>query len=94
MLLPGYVTDAVGILCFVPGLRFIIGTALLSRLQIAASNMFGSRFAGGFQPAEEFDNRSHTSHPRKTLNGDIIEGILKKKLTLAIKRLWVAGCCR
>ena len=82
MLLPGYVTDAIGILCFVPGLRFIIGTALLSRLHIASiQNMFGSHFTGGFaSTAEEgFDNRSHTSPRRKTLDGDIIEGDFKEK---------------
>ena len=82
MLLPGYATDAVGILCFVPGLRFMIGTALLSRLHIASiQNMFGSRFAGGFTNTanEEFDNRSHTSHRRRTLDNDIIEGEFKEK---------------
>ena len=82
MLLPGYVTDAIGILCFVPGLRFIIGTALLSRLHIASiQNMFGSHFTGGFaSTAEEgFDNTSHTSRRRKTLDGDIIEGDFKEK---------------
>ena len=82
MLLPGYVTDAIGILCFVPGLRFIIGAALLSRLHIASiQNMFGSHFTGGFaSTAEEgFDNTSHTSRRRKTLDGDIIEGDFKEK---------------
>ena len=82
MLLPGYATDAVGILCFVPGLRFMIGTALLSRLHIASiQNMFGSRFAGGFTNTanEEFDKRGYPSHRRKTLDGDIIEGDFKEK---------------
>ena len=32
MLLPGYVTDAIGILCFIPGLRTVIGGIILSRL--------------------------------------------------------------
>ena len=82
MLLPGYVTDAIGILCFVPGFRIIIGTALLSRLHITSiQNMFGSRFAGGFSSTADkgFDNRSHTSRPRNTLDGDIIEGDFKEK---------------
>ena len=82
MLLPGYVTDAIGIFCFVPGLRFIIGTALLSRLHIASiQNMFGSRFTGGFaSTAEEgFDKRGYPSRRRKTLDGDIIEGDFKEK---------------
>ena len=82
MLLPGYVTDAVGILCFVPGLRFIIGNALLSRLHMAkAPNIFGARFSQGFSGRSEtgFDNRSHTSHRRRTLDSDIIEGEFKEK---------------
>ena len=82
MLLPGYATDAIGILCFVPGLRFIIGTALLSRLHIASiQNTFGSRFAGGFTSTsdEGFNKRGYPSHRRKTLDGDIIEGDFKEK---------------
>ena len=82
MLLPGYVTDAVGILCFVPGLRFIIGNALLSRLHMAkAPNIFGARFSRGFSGSSEtgFDNRSHTSHRRRTLDSDIIEGEFREK---------------
>ena len=89
MLLPGYVTDAIGILCFVPGVRFIIGNALLSRLHIAkVQNMFGARFAGGFAgtpeegfgtPEEEFGQTSSRPYRRKTLDGDVIEGDFKEK---------------
>ena len=89
MLLPGYVTDAIGILCFVPGVRFIIGNALLSRLHIAkVQNMFGARFAGGFagtpeegfgRPEEGFGQTSSRPYRRKTLDGDVIEGDFKEK---------------
>jgi len=89
MLLPGYVTDAIGILCFVPGVRFIIGNALLSRLHIAkVQNMFGTRFAGGFAgtpeegfstPKEGFDQTSSRPYRRKTLDGDVIEGDFREK---------------
>jgi UPF0716 protein FxsA len=89
MLLPGYVTDAIGILCFVPGVRFIIGNALLSRLHIAkVQNMFGARFAGGFAgtpeegfgtPEEGFGQTSSRPYRRKTLDGDVIEGDFKEK---------------
>lgn len=49
MLLPGYVTDAIGILCFVPGLRTVIGGVILSRFQIAKmSSRFSRGFSGGF----------------------------------------------
>ena len=82
MLLPGYVTDSIGILCFVPGFRFIIGTALLSRLHITSiQNMFGSRFASGFSSTADkgFGNKNDTYRHWKTLDGDIIEGDFKEK---------------
>ena len=57
MLLPGYVTDAIGILCFVPGLRTIIGGIILSRLQMAKMpTIFTSSFASNFSHSEGFDN--------------------------------------
>ena len=58
MLLPGYVTDAIGILCFVPVLRTIIGgNIILSRFQIARMpNIFTSGFPGNFSagPGPDF----------------------------------------
>ena len=48
MLLPGYVTDFMGILCFIPGIRSIIGTFLMKhlagRLIKAAANPYGRGF--------------------------------------------------
>lgn len=66
MLLPGYVTDAIGILCFVPGLRTVIGGIILSRFQIAKMpHIFTSGFSSNFAHAETFDthqarNAEHT----------------------------------
>ena len=83
MLLPGYVTDAIGILCFVPGLRTIIGGVMLSRIQISSMpNMFTSGFAS--RPGQNFDNnRTPRQNPRagrqKNLDGDIIEGDFEQK---------------
>ncbi|MGB1399433.1 MAG: FxsA family protein, partial [Candidatus Puniceispirillaceae bacterium] len=94
MLLPGYVTDAIGILCFVPGLRFIIGTALLSRLHIASiQNMFGSRFTGGFSgTAEEgFDKRGYPSRRRKRWMEISSKAILKKKINNSLSKT-ALGC--
>ena len=49
MLMPGYVTDAFGLLCFVPGLRAIIGAFIATRLN--ARMMAGMRhpFGAGFR---------------------------------------------
>ncbi len=86
MLLPGYVTDAMGILCFIPGLRFLIGSALLSRFQLVnVQNMFGQRFSSGFSPASDSRDSTTNSNDRrasrqpKNLDGDIIEGDFEKK---------------
>jgi UPF0716 protein FxsA len=86
MLLPGYVTDAMGILCFIPGLRFLIGRILLAKFQlVTAQNRFGNRFTSGFNTASDrYDNTAYsndrqTSSRPKNLDGDIIEGDFEKK---------------
>ena len=95
MLIPGYVTDTLGLLCFVPGLRQIIGAAIASRFSAsmmanAANFQNKSGFASAFQEASQFDNHAQdnvqetTSGPvRKTKklspNDDIIEGDFKEK---------------
>ena len=87
MLLPGYVSDAMGILCFIPGLRFLIGRALLARFQLVnPQNIFGNRFTSGFNadsnryhnPAYSDDRQS--SSGAKNLDGDIIEGDFEKTI--------------
>ena len=86
MLLPGYVTDAIGILCFTPGLRFLIGRALLARFQlVSAQNIFGNRFTSGFMTdTDGYDNPTYSDDKQpfsrpKNLGGDIIEGDFEKK---------------
>ena len=86
MLLPGYVTDAMGILCFIPGLRFLIGRALLARFQlVGAQNIFGNRFTSGFMTGSDgYDNSAYSDDKQpfsrpKNLGGDIIEGDFEKK---------------
>ena len=86
MLLPGYVTDVIGILCFIPGLRFLIGRVLLARFQlVSAQNIFGNRFTSSFMTnAEGYDNPAYSDDKQpfsrpKNLGGDIIEGDFEKK---------------
>ena len=86
MLLPGYVTDAMGILCFIPGLRFFIGRALLAKFQLVnAKNIFGNRFTSGFNAGSDgYDNPAYSNDRRSSsggenLDGDVIEGDFKKK---------------
>ena len=45
MLLPGYITDLIGLLCFTPGLRVLIGQAFINSL---GTSIFSSVLASGF----------------------------------------------
>ncbi len=49
MIIPGYATDAIGLLCFVPGLRTLIGAFLMRRL---AKNM--AFRSGAFRSGNRF----------------------------------------
>ena len=89
MLLPGYVTDFIGLLCFIPGLRVLIGQSLLSRLRgsIYSSNLFtnfSSQFSSkdGFSPysSENTKQKRPSSYAhQKPLEGELIEGQYESK---------------
>ena len=88
MLLPGYVTDFMGLLCFVPGLRVIIGRFLAGKM---ASRQGASFSAGPFANNSSFEdlfknreNHAQTNRPEEKditfdESGDIIEGEFKEK---------------
>ena len=75
MLIPGYITDAVGLLMFVPGLRTIIGIALMNQLvrsarfrsfaqagnQRRGRGGFDGGFGGGF--GDGFSNTTSQKWP-------------------------------
>ena len=67
MLIPGYVTDAVGLLLFVPGLRTIAGAWILHHL--VANN----RFKGFVHVDSQSGFRAQTPHSYAE-DDDIIEG--------------------
>ena len=54
MLIPGYVTDMLGFLCFMPGIRTIIGLAIAKRFQAGmkakAASFQNGGFGAGFSP--------------------------------------------
>jgi UPF0716 protein FxsA len=91
MLIPGYVTDTLGLLCFVPGLRQIIGAFIAARFSagmMANAARFQDRggFASAFQDASHFDRNPQnddTTTAQKTTkfpsDSDIIEGDFKEK---------------
>ena len=84
MLLPGYVTDFIGLLCFIPGLRVLIGQSLLSQLgaSVYSSKLF-SGFSARFDSTDGLSsyNQNHTGPKRHSstvrqqpLEGEVIEG--------------------
>ena len=89
MLLPGYVTDFIGFLCFIPGLRALIGQSLLSQLgtSVYSSNLFSgssTRFSStdGFSSFNQNNTRPkrHSSFARQQpLEGEVIEGQYESK---------------
>jgi len=89
MLIPGYVTDAIGLLCFVPGLRDIIGAFLATRLNARTMAGMSSPFAKGFSqqahrdenPFMGFDTSGEAKSYQQTPNAsdDVIEGEFKEK---------------
>ncbi len=89
MLLPGYVTDFIGFLCFIPGIRVLIGQTILSRLgtsvfSSSSASSFYTKFGstGGFssysQTNTEPNRRSNYGH-QNTLEGEVIEGQYESK---------------
>ena len=88
MLLPGYVTDFMGLLCFIPGLRVIIGRFLAKRMASGRAASFSAGPFGNNNAFEEFMKRKtqtaeqqHPQEPHITSDdkGDIIEGEFKEK---------------
>ena len=89
MLLPGYVTDFIGLLCFIPGLRVLIGQSLLGQLgeSVYSSNLFrgiSSRFSStddfsSFDQTDTKPKRASSYDNQQPLDGEIIEGQYESK---------------
>ena len=89
MLLPGYVTDFIGLLCFIPVLRVLIGESLLSRLgERVFSSGFFTGFSSQFSSKDGFfsysckdkkQKRPSSYARQKPLEGELIEGQYETK---------------
>lgn len=92
MLLPGYVTDLIGLFCFLPGLRMVIGRLILLKIsQRGLGSLQGRFYSSGFAQgwghtagADEYERKPQTpqngSGPgRKPISGEIIEGDFEDK---------------
>ncbi len=85
MLIPGYVTDAIGLVLFIPGIRTIAGFVLLKLFRNNArftnfAAMGGGPFAPGHAPGHApGQTRSNArSHPND-MGDDIIEGEFEER---------------
>ena len=82
MLLPGYITDAIGLVLFVPGIRTLIGAWLIGRIVARGSSGFSFRAgapgsgtgsgAGHFDPFQA-PHRSTTDTDDAVIEGDFEE---------------------
>ena len=77
MLIPGYVTDSVGLLLLVPGFRTIAGMYLLQRVTKKPRfdgfvNFGGSVFTGGEDNQDPFEFSKQSHHQNDS--DDVIEG--------------------
>jgi UPF0716 protein FxsA len=79
MLLPGYITDLCGLICFLPGIRTIIGMAIVSRMSLSGfATSMRSRYAGqGENQAASGDTPDGL--PRPLASDDVIEGDFSEK---------------
>ena len=59
MLIPGYITDAMGLVLFIPGVRTIIGAGLIARMMRRGADRFS--FNGGQFGAGPFSGRQGTT---------------------------------
>lgn len=79
MLIPGYLTDSIGLVLFLPGIRTLIGALILKRISARGSVMMGGRmpFGGGMSFGHRQGDR-HPPHQRDDSN-DIIEGDFEER---------------
>lgn len=89
MLLPGYVTDGLGLLCFVPGLRALIGGFIARHINLGMMSSMRGPFGAGFSQTssdnpfasqDEFETQQkRPSPPHLGGEDDVIEGEFKEK---------------
>ena len=79
MLIPGYLTDAAGLVMFLPGIRTIFGALLLKRMTARGGFTMGARmpFGGGMPFGEPSGNRQRPGANDGT--DDIIEGDFEER---------------
>lgn len=80
LLTPGFITDAFGFVCLLPGLRKILIGSVLSKMQVRAQA--GHGFQGGFQSSyqtgQTFEHDGSAQSEANRAKPDVIEGQFKR----------------
>lgn len=80
MLIPGYLTDAAGLVMFFPGVRTIMGALILKRLSRGGRFMMGGRMPfGGAAPFGHHASDHEPQRAQKDTSEDIIEGDFEER---------------
>ena len=94
MLIPGYITDAMGLLLFVPGIRTFFGAGLISRMVSRGTGQFsfqagmdrseaersrGSRFDDDFDPYQKARGPEPSARHKDAPDDAVIEGDFEEK---------------
>lgn len=80
LLTPGFITDAFGFVCLLPGLRHILIGSVLSKMQLRAQagHNYQGGFQGGFQTGQTFEHETHSSSESSRSKPEVIEGQFKR----------------
>lgn len=75
LLTPGFITDAMGFICLLPGLRRPLARWIIHRGLLRAMNFSGSSFTSGTFSSGSFTTRSNGQHELddKTIEGEFRE---------------------
>jgi UPF0716 protein FxsA len=76
LLTPGFITDAFGFVCLLPGLRHILIGSVLNKMQVRAQA--GHNFQGGFQTGRTFEHDGDGQSEVNRSKPDVIEGQFKR----------------
>ena len=94
MLIPGYITDAMGLLLFVPGIRTFFGAGLISRMGSRGTGRFsfqagmdrseaerssGSGFDDNFDPYQKARGPGPSARHHDAQDDGVIEGDFEEK---------------
>jgi UPF0716 protein FxsA len=79
LLTPGFITDAMGFICLLPGLRRPLARWIIRRGVLRAMNFSGSSFTSGTFSSGSFTTRSTPPDQQSELDDKTIEGEFREE---------------